>query len=114
MNEKGERASLCFGDQYFQLVYSAFSLAGKIIHNDISFDSNPEDADYNYLTQRKKIIKQLNLDAQSFIWETLLQYVFLTPKEFNQLVSEIPVFIKEEFKIERTIWMFKVKNRIGC
>lgn len=112
MNEKGERASLCFGDQYFQLVYSAFSLAGKIIHNDISFDSNPEDADYNYLTQRKKIIKQLNLDAQSFIWETLLQYVFLTPKEFNQLVSEIPVFIKEEFKIERTIWMFKVKNSI--
>ena len=41
-----------------------------------------------------------------------MQYVFLTPKEFNQLVSEIPVFIKEEFKIERTIWMFKVKNSI--
>lgn len=112
MNEKGETVSLCFSELYFQLVYSAFSLAGKIINNNISFESNPEDADYNHLAQRKKIIKQLNLDTQSFIWEALLQYVFLTPKEFHRLVSEIPVFIKEEFKIEQTIWMFKVKNSI--
>lgn len=112
MNEKGESVSLRFNEHYFQLMYSAFSLAGKIIHNNISFESNPEDADYNYLAQRKKIIKQLNLDAQVFIWEALLQYVFFTPKEFNHLVSEIPVFIKEEFKIEQTIWMFKVKNSI--
>ena len=112
MNEKGESVSLCFNEQYFQLVYSAFSLTGKIIHNDISFESNPKDADYNYLAQRKRIIKQLNLDAQVFIWEALLQYVFLTPEEFNRLVSEIPVFIIEEFKIEQTLWMFKVKNSI--
>lgn len=112
INEKGEKVSLCFSEQYFQLIYSAFSLTGKIIQNDISFESNPEDADYNYLAQRKKIIKQLNLDAQTFIWEALLQYVFLTPKEFNRLVSDIPVFIKEEFKIEQNIWMFKVKNNI--
>lgn len=112
MNEKGERVSLCFGEQYFQLVYSAFSLVGKIIYNDISFESKPEDADYNYLAQRKKIIKQLNLDAQSFIWEALLQYVLSAPKEFDRLVSEIPVFIKEEFKIEQIIRMFKVKNSI--
>lgn len=112
MNEKGENVSLCFSEQYFQLVYSAFSLVGKMLYNDFSFESNPEDADYNYLAQRKKIIKQLNFDAQSFIWEALLQYVFLTPKEFNRLVSEIPVFIREEVKIERNIWLFKIKNSI--
>lgn len=112
MNEKGENVSLHFNEQYFQLVYSAFSLIGKIIHNNVSFESNPEDADYNYLTQRKKIIKQINPDAQVFIWETLLRYVFLTPEEFNRLVSEIPVFIKEEFKIEQATWMFKVENSI--
>lgn len=112
MNKKGEKVSLCFSEQYFQLVYSAFSLVQKILYNDFSFESNPEDTDYNYLAQRKKNIKQLNFDAQSFIWEALLQYVFLTPKEFNCLVSEIPVFIKEEFKIEQTIWMFKVENSI--
>ena len=112
MNEKGENVFLHFNEQYFQLVYSAFSLTGKIIHNNISFESNPEDADYNYLTQRKKIIKQINLDAQVFIWETLLRYVFLTPEEFNRLVSEIPVFIKEEFKIEQATWIFKLENSI--
>lgn len=112
INEKGENVSLHFNEQYFQLVYSAFSLTGKIIHNNVSFESNPEDADYNYLTQRKKIIKQINLDAQVFIWKALLQYVFLTPQEFNRLVSEIPVFIKEEFEIEQTTWMFKVENSI--
>lgn len=112
MNEKGEKVSLHFSELYFQLVYSAFSLVGKMFYNDLGFETNPEDADYNFLAQRKKIIKQLNSDAQSFIWNALLQFVFFTPKEFNQLISDIPVFIKEEIQIERTIWMFKIKNSI--
>jgi len=114
MDEKGEKVSFRFNENYFQLIYSAFSLVGKTIYDDLNFESNPEDMDYNYIAQRKKIIKQLNIDAQTFIWGALLQYVFLTPKEFNHLVSEIPAFIREEVKIEQIIWMFKIKNRIDA
>ena len=65
MDEKGEKVSFRFNENYFQLIYSAFSLVGKTIYDDLNFESNPEDMDYNYIAQRKKIIKQLNMSCSS-------------------------------------------------
>lgn len=110
VDQNGNKINLFFNELYFQLFYSAFSLVQKMLNNNSSFESNPEDTDYHYLVQRKKIIKQLNANVQIFIWDTILQFLFFSSKEFNQLILELPIFIKENPEIQRTIWSFKVKN----
>lgn len=110
MNQNGEKISFCFNELYFQLFYCAFSLVQKMLCNNSSFESNPEDTDYHYLVQHKRIIKQLNANVQTFIWDAILQFLFLSSNEFSQIILELPIFIKENPEIERTLWLFRIKN----
>lgn len=110
INETGETVSLSFDEIYFKLFYSAFSLVGKMIDRDINFESDPVDPDYQFILQHINVVKQLNRETQSFIWETLLHFLMFSTNEFNKCVTDIPAFVKENCEIEKIIWLHNIKD----
>ena len=83
----GDDAKLTSDDLYCRLLYAAFRLVGKIVYENASILSTPEDEDFWELKQHMDVIKQLDATLQDFLWESVLQFTLPDPEQFYALIE---------------------------
>ena len=106
----GDDAKLTSDDLYCRLLYAAFRLVRKIVYENASILSTPEDEDFWELKQHMDVIKQLDATLQDFLWESVLQFTLPDPEQFYALIEKLPLYVQDMPLIARVRWLFQILN----